>query len=1072
MHLRILFNSSDEDIKRLVAHMTQRDPKHRRSVREYREDFESSGSFPVYFSGYLYDLYLRIHWEGTTPDDRIRIIAEQFGDILLNLADTIADSSDYALTSFFQTVLEDVSVEWLKKQSLFSSNGPTGLGAPVAEKPKSAKSSTAKKSETKLLEELTEECKRLIDFIEGRTPGDDPAADTFSGDGSKDPNVKELIAQVEGIMRSKERKVYDPLSQGPTSGGIFDISTAAKRLSEDGKGLLLPIQIICSNIRHLSFPHSKITAILLLVRFGRCCEDDIILQRILPFIVTMLNDHVAAVRASAIRGIKSLLAIVCTFSTLESNLFQYYLFPAFNKIAKDPDVVVRIAFAESIGSLAETSKRFLDKSHVQLMKKTLSDELSKDSIVEASYDSKTRYLHEQVSRWIRDLVLETSVVDNRRGSGLSSFGSIVKRVLLIDIVRLCVFFGQESTMDLLLTQLLTFLNDQDWELRYAFCARIAAVCVFVGPTVTSNCMLPCIETALYDVEEMVVCRAVSCLATLVELSLLPHSYAVGIFKSAAALLMHPSRVIRQAMIQFTVVTANFIGDVDAYVFLVPLILPSLKYSLIGTKINEDTLKAALRPPVPRILYRRSLHSLLNASSGSGGSSVTRREASGSVDLLDSEDSLTEWTRERSSIANDDDEIFDGIGKRRSDSGAYIRDEAEEHLEFMLPYIDAAAREITTKTMQWKNGLTTGSSTAAGVAATLKRNLSIAPRSTSTNALPTASLEGLLEILPGALPDAQSLFVPSQKYGAFRPASEEKKLATLKLDSCDHQRLRDIFSVTNSLAEANRATVAGEFSFENLMDGKIAVTSESIITTQRLKALGVPPLSPDFGSLYQPDGRPFNMYTEALDVGGAYESARSQWRPKENMLVVTLHEHTSEVSRLAVSRDQSFFASASLDKTIKIWQPNTFDKQAYPKSALTYDQRSPVTDLCVIENTHSIASSSENGSIHIWRVEVGMQKKSISSGGGSLVSATSASAEVDVTASSGGQLTVLGSSQLKKIDPAEGSVLSIQHFNSDSASVLLYTTQKGLVHAWDLRSSSEPFMFPIRPELVSSVMYFE
>jgi hypothetical protein len=1053
--------------------MTQRDPKHRRSVREYREDFESSGSFPAYFSGYMYDLYFRLHWEGTTPDDRIRIIAEQFGDILLHLADNIADSTDYALTTFFRTVLDDVSVDWLKKQTLFPSNGPTGLGTQASDKPKSTKSQTAKKSEAKVLEELTEECRRLIDYIEGRTTGDDDsAADSFSGDGVEDPNVKELTAQVESIMRNEERNTYDALSQGPTSGGIFDISTGTKRQPEDGKGLLLPIQIICSNIRHLSFPHSKIAAILLLVRFGRCCEDDIILQRILPFIVTMLNDNIAAVRASAIRGIKSLLAIVNTFSSLESNLFQYYLFPAFNKIAKDPDVVVRIAFAESIGSLAETSKRFLDKSHMLLMKKTLADELSKDGIVEGSYDSKTRYLHEQVSRWIRDLVLDTSVGDNRRGSGLSSFGSIVKRVLLVDIVRLCVFFGQDSTMDLLLTQLLTFLNDQDWELRYAFCARIAAVCVFVGPTVTSNCMLPCIETALYDVEEMVVCRAVSCLATLVELSLLPHSYAIGIFKSSAALLMHPSRVIRQAMIRFTVVTANFIGDVDAYVFLLPLILPSLKYSLIGTNINEETLKAALKSPVPRILYRRSLHSLLNASSGGGGNTVTRREASGSADLLDSEDSLTEWAKERVAMPNDDDEYFDGIGKRRSDSGGFIRDEAEEHLEFMLPYIDAAAREITTKTMQWKNGLTTGSSTVAGVAATLKRNLSIAPRSTSANALPTANLEGLLEILPGALPEAQSLFVPSQKHGAVRPASEEKKLATLKLDSCDHQRLRDIFSVTNSLADANRATLAGEFSFEQLMEGKLAVTSESIIVAQRLKALSVPPLSPDFGTLCHPDGRSFNMYTEALDVGGANESARSQWRPKENMLVVSLHEHTSEVSRLAVSRDQSFFASASLDKTVKVWQPNTFDRQAYPKSALTYDQRSPVTDLCVIENTHSVASSSENGVIHIWRVEVGMQKKTLSSGGVSSASTTSSAADADIATTAGGQLTVLGSSQLKKIDPAEGSVLSIQHFNSDSASVLLYTTQKGLVHAWDLRSSSEPFVFPIRPELVSIVIFFQ
>jgi hypothetical protein len=518
------------------------------------------------------------------------------------------------------------------------------------------------------------------------------------------------------------------------------------------------------------------------------------------------------------------------------------------------------------------------------------------------------------------------------------------------------------------------------------------------------------------------------------------------------------------MIRFTSVTANFIGNVDAYVFLVPLILPSLRYTLVGAKIDEQTVAAALKPPVPRSLYRRALHNRLSESSGGGSSQphVTRREASGSVDLLDNEDSLTEWAG--STSANPDlEDVGGGFQmKVRSDSGGY-REETDIHLEFMLTYIDAAAREITTKTMQWKNGLTTGSSTAAGVAATLKRNLAISPRSGGSSALPAASLEGLLEILPGALPDPLCVFVPSQKLGTVRPASEEKKLAAMKLDSIDQQRIKNLFSATYSLADANRASNFVDPAFEQVVEGKLAVTNESIVTAQRLKSLSIPPLSPDFGGLCQPDGRPFNLYTEVLDLGAAHESSRAQWRPKENMLILSLHEHASEVSRLAVCRDQSFFASASLDKTVKVWQPNTFEKHAYPKSALTYEQRSPVTDLCVIENTHSIASCSENGSIHVWRVEVGMQKKQ-SSGGAASASSTAAS-ESDTTTAGGGHLSVLGSSQLKKIDPAEGSVLGIQHFNSESASVLLYSTQKGLIHAWDLRSSSEPFVFPIRPELV-------
>jgi hypothetical protein len=114
-----------------------------------------------------------------------------------------------------------------------------------------------------------------------------------------------------------------------------------------------------------------------------------------------------------------------------------------------------------------------------------------DGLARFAYESKLKALHEQVGRWIRDLVLDSSAGSTQslagRGwhaEGLSSSGELatatatttvsmavaavatasggglVRRALLTDISRLCLFFGQENTMDLLLTQLLTFLNDQ------------------------------------------------------------------------------------------------------------------------------------------------------------------------------------------------------------------------------------------------------------------------------------------------------------------------------------------------------------------------------------------------------------------------------------------------------------------------------------------------------------------------------------------------------------------------------------------------------------------------------------
>jgi phosphoinositide-3-kinase regulatory subunit 4 len=199
-----------------------------------------------------------------------------------------------------------------------------------------------------------------------------------------------------------------------------------------------------------------------------------------------------------------------------------------------------------------------------------------------------------------------------------------------------------------------------------------------------------------------------------------------------------------------------------------------------------------------------------------------------------------------------------------------------------------------------------------------------------------------------------------------------------------------------------------------------------------------------------------MYTEALDMSNQQDANyRTQWRPRENVLVTSLWEHKKAVNRLAVSRDQSFFASASSDKTVKIWQLNSLDEASFLKSSITYEEhKNPVSDLCIVENTHTIASASMDGTIHLWRVDLVKQRISAANG------MTAASENRHQSQ----QVNVFGSTILRTTNVDEGQLLNVYHFNSDSASILLYTTQKGFIHAWDLRSSVEPFVITVRPEL--------
>jgi WD40 repeat protein len=80
--------------------------------------------------------------------------------------------------------------------------------------------------------------------------------------------------------------------------------------------------------------------------------------------------------------------------------------------------------------------------------------------------------------------------------------------------------------------------------------------------------------------------------------------------------------------------------------------------------------------------------------------------------------------------------------------------------------------------------------------------------------------------------------------------------------------------------------------------------------------------------------PRSSYTEPLDTSCSLDGVvRSSWRPKEGVLLTTLKEHSGAVNRLVVSPDQAFFASASADRTVKVWQTRQLDRVAFPRYSI-------------------------------------------------------------------------------------------------------------------------------------------
>ena len=74
--------------------------------------------------------------------------------------------------------------------------------------------------------------------------------------------------------------------------------------------------------------------------------------------------------------------------------------------------------------------------------------------------------------------------------------SVVKRATLLNISNLCVFFGRQITNDVLLSHMITYLNDRDWMLRWAFFNSIVGVATFLGKKSLEEYVLPLMIQAL------------------------------------------------------------------------------------------------------------------------------------------------------------------------------------------------------------------------------------------------------------------------------------------------------------------------------------------------------------------------------------------------------------------------------------------------------------------------------------------------------------------------------------------------------------------------------------------------
>jgi phosphoinositide-3-kinase regulatory subunit 4 len=376
-------------------------------------------------------------------------------------------------------------------------------------------------------------------------------------------------------------------------------SFRGRRPSDDGT--LLFLALVASSIRNVARATAKIRACDILLAFSERLTDEAKLDRVLPYLVSLLNDKADIVKVSAIRTVTQLMALVTVVSPVNAHVFPEYILPRMQNFLEGssgkPTPLVRATYAACLGSLATSASRFLDMvaslradGSLPTTDPETEDGSNVDVAFQGLFDNARAELVELFESHTKALITDAD--------------SSVKRAFLGSVPELCMFFGTAESNDIILSHLNTYLNDRNWMLKCAFFETIVGVATFLGGTSLEEFILPLMVQALTDSEEFVVQSVIHSFANMAELGLFQRSKIWELVDVVGRFTMHPNVWIREAAAMFLSASTLFLSSADNECIVLPLIRPYLKTSI--NDFSELSLLDNLKKPLSRAVLDLSV----------------------------------------------------------------------------------------------------------------------------------------------------------------------------------------------------------------------------------------------------------------------------------------------------------------------------------------------------------------------------------------------------------------------------------------------------------------------------------
>ncbi|KAG8181600.1 hypothetical protein JTE90_017721 [Oedothorax gibbosus] len=770
------------------------------------------------------------------------------------------------------------------------------------------------------------------------------------------------------------------------------------------EGLVLIVSLLTSLLRALKHSSAKLNALEVLKIMANHLSPEVILDRLLPHLVFLAKDKYPKVRVAVIQTLTDCLSLIKSIPRSDINIFPEYILPNLSHIAHDEAVIVRMAYAENIASLAETALRFLEMTQSDMEPDPDSTFINDD---ERNHHNKVSYDHELQA--LQELIQQSVT------TLLSDPVNAVKQTLLErGIRRLCVFFGRQKGNDVLLSHMITYLNDkEDRHLRGAFFDAIVGVASYVGWQ-CCPILKPLLQQGLTDCEEFVISKALTALSALTELGLIQKQMLYDLLTEAIPLLIHPNLWIKQAAVGFICVVAKSLNLADVQCRLVPLLQPFLKYQVI--QVNKElVLLHAVQDPVPRSIfdYLIKLPSLRNFLE-----SLCERKVSRSVTRQGHKPSYREM----------DPNLISAYNRLQSDG---MTEAVEEQIlaikDHLLKVQSKKCGDLIMSSLEKNSG---------------EIDILLLPSVVRTYSIPLVISENMFEKPNMPVQSKRT----KKKSTAESPTMNEEwqhMFGTNDPKDTSSPKLQHQTSDT-SLSSFSKVPSSGKITDEGLevitsTDGKNLPLQEADL--EDLKPNHCAPCREELHALIRKKQEGFlsdEIAREASDIELKDEkpqTSKKNVKVPSGYLIAHLHEHRGAVNQIQVIPNSALFATCSNDGTIKVWDCEKMEgKNVANRSRLSYNRLDgPVSCMTMCQNMQSIAAASESGNIHVFRIMPENTKSTLV--------------------------------HTRNLDPVEeGCVVDIDYFDTGSQSVLAYATVTGSIVGWDLRSPGTAWKLENDPRL--------